>query len=174
MNYFKKILILFMIFIGFQTTCYSSPSLKELESPIETIKLYIYKNSIYKDTPNVIYTIRINDKEMGDYINIVETNCNDMSAGLIKTFEFNKKYNPVYNMSLSDVVLEPVKPGTVLYIAGTYACTSNDSYSKTKTKKTKNSGEDGICMKILKGTGKTIGFILILPFVILGALAGGM
>lgn len=173
MNYFKKILILLLIFIGFQTNCYSS-SLKELESPIDTIKLYIYKDYIYKNLPNVIYTIRINDKAMGDYINIVETNCNDMSSGVIKTFEFDKKYNPIYNISLSDVVLEPAKPGTILYTAGTYACTSNDSYAKSKTKKTKNSGEDGIGMKILKGAGKTIGFILILPFVILGALLGGM
>ena len=172
MNYFKKFLILVLTMISFQTVCMSTPALKELDNPIETIKLYIYKGYVYKDLPYAIYTVRIKDKEMGDYINVVKTNCNDMSTGIISTFKYDKSYYPTYNMNNTDVSLEPLKSGAALYNAATYACTNNDTYAKTK--ENASSEKDGLGMKILKGTGKTIGFIIILPIAIVGALAGGI
>ena len=170
MNYFKKVFITLLIFTSIQGICLSAPSLKEVESPIKTIKLYIYKDYILKNLPYVAYTVRIKDKEMGDYINIVATDCNDMSTGVISTFSYDKSYYPDYESLEPKINFEPLKSGAVLYNAATYACTSKDTYLKTK--EDSSSEKDGVCMKILKGTGTAIGVIIALPFYLLGALAG--
>ena len=172
MNYFKKMLVIIFAVMSFQTVCLSAPALKEIDNPIETIKLYIYKGYIYKNLPYVLYTVRMNDKVMGDYINIVKTNCNDMSTGVISTFKYDKSYYPTYNLNDTNVSLEPLKSGAALYNAATYACTNSETY--VKTKENASSERDGVAMKIIKGTGKTIGFIIALPFIILGSLAGGV
>lgn len=170
MNYFKKILVSFFMLASAQGLCLSAPALKELESPIDTIKLYIYKGYVLKELPYVTYTVRMKDKEMGDYINIVKTNCNDMSTGVISTFSYDKSYFPAYNTLDTNIYLAPLKSGAALYNAATYACTSADSYTKTKNKG--SSEKDGMGMKILKGTGEVLGTIIVLPFAILGALVG--
>jgi len=171
MNYFKKTLIALLTFMCIQGLCVGSPALKELESPIDTIKIYIYKKYIYKELPYVIYTVRTKDKEMGDYINIVKTNCNDMTTGIISSFNYDKDYYPTYITHDDNVSLTQLQRGAALYSAAKYACTNNDTYKKTK--ENLSTEKDGLGMKILKGTGKTIGFILVLPFALLAILMGG-
>lgn len=165
----KNIIILFILFISLQGAGYCTPALKEIDSTIDTINLYIYKGYIQKKLPYVTYTVRTKDKNMGDYINIVKTNCNTMDTGIVSSLVFDKNYYPTYNFD-TQVELTPINSNALLYNAAKLACSSNDTY--TKTKQNASSEKDGIPMKILKGTGKTIGFILVLPFAILGALLG--
>ena len=169
-NYFKKLFIIIFAFISIQGSCLSAPALKELECPIDTIKLYIYKGYILKELPYVTYTVRMKDKEMGDYINVVKTNCNDMSSGVITTFNYDKSYYPLYTNLNNDITYKPLQSGAALYNAAAFACTHSDTYKKTK--ENASTETDGMGMKILKGTGKTLGFIILLPFILLGALAG--
>lgn len=170
MNYFRKLLVTILTFMCIQGMSLSAPALKELESPIDTIKVYIYKGYIHKELPYVTYTVRTKDKELGDYINIVRTNCNDMSTGIISTLNYDKTFYPTYNMEQSNLNLKPLNSGAALYNAATYACTNNDTY--TKTKKNASSEKDGLGMKIVKGIGKTLGFIIILPFALIAVLLG--
>ena len=106
---------------------------------------------------------------MGDFINTIKTDCSDMTTGIVQSIAYDKNYYPTYNES-ENVSLDTLNTNSVLYNAAMFACNSKDTY--TKTKKNASSEKDGIPMKILKGTGQTIGFILVLPFALLGALLG--
>lgn len=163
MNYSKFVIAAFAIFFTVNNTSYAA-ALKEIDNPINDVKIYIYKKYIQKENSSATYTIRIQDKNVGDYINVINTNCSDFSSAIVTTTEYNSSFVPIYDNILSeDLDYKSIDKNSVLYNAATYACMSENTYTttskdiKTKTNINKTSGAKKSVFSYAKDGLKMVG-----------------
>lgn len=166
----KVIIIILLLFINIGA---AHSAWKKIENPVNnSAKIYVETKYIKKETPYVTYTIRMKDKLLGDYINIVKTDCSDLSSAIISTIEYDSSFVPIYNNE--EPTFKPVDKNASLYNCATYACTSKDTYTKNviDDKDAMIHSSDKVAVKILKGIGIGIGCIVALPVILLVFLFG--
>ena len=128
--------------------------------------IYLQTNTIKRDDAYVTYTTRLKMKNVGDYINVVYTNCSDLSSATLGTYEYAKDFSIKYESLDIPNELTALDKTSLLYDVAPIACSSEPSYNVAKPKK------DNKFVKVLKGIGTDIGFILIAPFALLAVLLG--
>jgi hypothetical protein len=134
----------------------------------DNVSTYIQTNTIRKDNGNVTYTTRLKMKNVGDYINVVYTNCSDLSSATLGTYEFDKNFSIVYEGLDIPSELTALDKTSLLYNVATTACTLDHSYNVAKAKKGNK------FVKVMKGIGTVLGCILIAPFVLVAAILGAL
>lgn len=128
--------------------------------------IYLQTNTIKKNGAFVTYTTRLKIKNIGDYINVVHTNCSDFSSATLGTYEYSKDFSISYDNLEIPQELTPIDKTSLLYNVAPIACTSENTYQVVKPKK------ENKFVKVIKGIGKGIGYILIAPFVLIALILG--
>lgn len=163
----KFVILILLLVINIETAL---ASWEKIENPTNNrVKIYIEKKYIKKETPYVTYTVRMKDKKLGNYINIIKTDCSDLSSAIIATLEYDSSYIPIYNLDEQNYEFKPIQKDAMLYNPATYACMSKDTYTKNviEDKDAIIHSSDNVAVKILKGIGIGIGCIVALPVILL-------
>jgi hypothetical protein len=164
---FNKYFILGIITLILSQPVLAANNWKHIENnKTNKVSTYLQTNSINKSGDFVTYTTRLKMKNVGDYINVVYTNCTDFSSATLGTYEFNKDFSISYEDLYSNIPSEltPLDNTAILYNVASVACVSNQTYKVIKGKK------ENMFVKVVKGVGTVIGFILLAPFVIVAAV----
>lgn len=128
--------------------------------------IYLQTNTIKKDGAYATYTTRLKMKNVGDYINVVYTNCSDFSSATLGTYEYADDFSIIYESLDVPKELTPLDKTSLLYNVVPIACTAEHSYLVVKPKKPNK------FVKVMKGIGTGLGYIIIAPFALLFLLLG--
>lgn len=128
--------------------------------------IYLQTNTIKKDGAYATYTTRLKMKNVGDYINVVYTNCSDFSSATLGTYEYADDFSTSYESLSIPRELTSLDKTSLLYNVAPIACISEHSYNVVKPKK------ENKFVKVIKGIGIGIGYILIAPFALLALVLG--
>lgn len=160
------------IIIGLIITIFSSQQVfandwKHIENnKTNKASIYLQTNTIKKDGVFVTYTTRLKMKNIGDYINVVHTKCSDFSSATLGTYEYSKDFKINYDNLKIPQELTPIDKTSLLYNVAPIACTLENTYQVIKPKK------ENTFVKVIKGIGKGIGYILIAPFALIAIILG--
>lgn len=191
----KKLLIIFFIFTLFFNTATASEWKKIKDENIKNLKLEVWLNSFYykRNGDYVIYRVRFKNNEIGDYENMVCTNCSDYTSAILNTQLFDKTYIPTFpdvsevNTNLVEIdktsMLMSVIP--IICNASNYPETKPYNYTdqitsqidtpkpikvkkekKVKEKTYRSSSIGDGFKSFMKGVGTVLGCILIAPLAI--------
>ena len=161
----KKIIYLLIISLLFIQTANANSWKKINNSKFKDVIMEIKEDAIHRVNNYVLYTVHFKNKDIGDYINVICTDCANFSSNIILTTEYDKNFAPIYETyKINYLNLQPIGNNTMLYNAAVYACTSKESYNKSE-----KTGDSKV-KKVVKSIGKCIGTILMLPFALLEAL----
>ncbi len=181
----NKILVFVLIFLIFSGSVMASDWKKVKDEQIKNLKLEVWLNNANYNRSGdyLMYAVRFKNKEVGDYVNTICTDCRDYSSVVLDTQLYDKNFIPQYpDFSEINSNFVPIDKTSMLMSVAPKACRELTSVSNTKSSvKSKNeksktpSGEGGF-KKFIKGVGSFFKFILIAPIaiviVVLQALAG--
>lgn len=128
--------------------------------------IYLQTNTIKKEGAFATYTTRLKMKNVGDYINVVYTNCSDFSSATLGTYEYADDFSISYESLDIPRDLTQLDKTSLLYNVAPVACTAEHSYNVVKAKKPNK------FVKVMKGIGTGLGYIIIAPFALLFLLLG--
>ena len=173
---FKHLIVILLLNVYFLHPAFAK-GWTEVKSQNSSIKAYINEDNIQKNNITVIYTLRFKDKNIGDYINVVQSNCSDFSTAVLATYEYDKNLKIDYSsiLSISMPEYKQIDDSSILYNAASIACVlPSNTKNFTEIKKTesnkKSTNEKSLTKKIISGVGDSVLFVVCLPFAILNAL----
>lgn len=163
----NKTLIIGIIIVLISSQQVFANNWKQIENnKINKISIYLQTDTIKKEDFYVTFTTRLNIKKVGDYINVVQTNCTDLSSATLGTYEYSKDFSINYENLKTSTNLTPIDKTSSLYNVAQIACTSENTYNTVHPKK------ENLFIKVAKGIGTVIGYIFIAPLAILAIIFG--
>lgn len=164
----KKILAMVLLFSIFSSSPVYAGSWKNMNNKnFKNINIEIKKDAIYKNQNYVFYTVHFKSKKIGDYINVIRTNCSDFTSNILMTSAYDDSFKPYYeDYEIDESNNKAIDSTSILYDSATYACMAKDNYSKSS----KSSKGESKVKKVFKGIGEGLLMILVLPFALIGAI----